>query len=58
MSDQQQGHEAECQEYLSRGRCPANGLRLRLEQWPHHGPTMACSVCDCFGYNPDEVGDG
>jgi hypothetical protein len=41
--------EAKC---LAEGNCPGGGGRLRLEQWDSHGPTMACGMCDCFGFDP------
>lgn len=41
-------------ESLSRGRCPASGLVLHMDG---EGPvgSASCDMCDCFGYNPDEV---
>lgn len=41
-------------------RCPHSGIAL-LRRGYFDGPTKAtgqvfsCDVCDCFGYNPDEV---
>lgn len=39
---------------LAAGRCPASGLVLHMEGEGPQG-SASCDMCDCFGYNPDEV---
>lgn len=54
MSVQDDEYVAFEAKYLAKGECPAGGGRLRLEQWDSHGPTMACGMCDCFGFEPTD----
>ncbi len=53
--------EAEEAAALAKGRCPASGQPLILDN-PHSDGAregmMSCEVCDCFGYTPEEVGNG
>lgn len=47
-------HEAAC---LARRECPAGGGHLST--WGNvriPEGTLSCGVCDCFGYDPEEVG--
>lgn len=64
MSDPQQVQwEAFEQQQLAVGRCPGSGgalLRRSSFDGPRNpaGTVMACAMCDCFGYKPEEVGNG
>lgn len=42
---------------LSERRCVYSGMKLdQLYEPDAHGRnTLACLVCDCFGYNPDDA---
>jgi hypothetical protein len=41
-------------DHLRRGLCPASGLRLHADG--NGPPGLSCDMCDCFGYDPAEVG--
>lgn len=41
-------------EQLAAGRCPWSGLMLMPTECVD-GVTLACGVCDCFGYPPQEL---
>lgn len=47
--------EAHERQQLAKGLCPASGLMLTRRGEPGDGG-LYCSVCDCFGYLPEEVG--
>ncbi|QZT61272.1 hypothetical protein [Mycolicibacterium austroafricanum] len=40
---------------LKKRQCPVGGGRLYPVEFIY-GTFMACGICDCFGYRPDEVG--
>ena len=47
--------EAHEKAFLARGECPHTSERLTTHG--EAGPNrLSCSMCDCFGYRPDEVG--
>ena len=55
------GWDAFERQRLAEGECPYVGLRL-VRRHAFDGPpaedgkVFACGMCDCFGFNPEEVG--
>lgn len=48
---------AEETKYLGQRRCPWSGMPLDQLYTPDAfgRNTLACLVCDCFGYDPDDI---
>lgn len=46
--------QAHVTDSLRKRRCPHSGLDLADRRYLDGWPVLACSVCDCFGYHPDD----
>lgn len=56
MSDAQRAEwEERKRTQLAKGVCPHSGLRFTRQGAPGDGG-LYCSICDCFGFLPEEVG--